>query len=902
MSAAGKVVVIGSGGREHALAYSLLSSGVPVVLCPGNGGAVGMANVTTAPYTSQAEVVALCAGARVVVVGPEVPLAEGLCDALVAAGVPCFGPSAAAARLETSKAWSKAFMVRHGIPTAAHASFTSLEAAEAFISAAPYRCVVKASGLCAGKGVVVARDKAEALAAARSIMGGAFGAQAGAELVVEEFTEGEEASVLAFSDGKTVVPLPAAQDHKRAWEFDQGALGAPRPAAPHPSTLPTLSRPRAARIPLFYATPPPHPPFPPAGPNTGGMGCYAPAPLVTPPLMQRILSTVLQPCITGCAAEGHPFIGVLFAGLMINPATGALSVLEFNARMGDPETQTLLPLLTTPLLDIVEACCAGRLAEVPVRVRTDCVSAVVCACAAGYPGEYAKGAEIDLSAGRAGAAAAAVAQGAGAGTTATATATATAYPRTLLFQAGTARASPAAPLLTAGGRVLSAQALAPTRAAALQAAYGVLEDVVYEGKWARADIGGGAWARPHAASRPLRVAVLGSTRGTSLAPVLAAIAAGELRGVEVALVLSNKPQAGILDKARAAGIPALAIDSCAYATREAHEAALNAACTRSEIDLLLLCGYMRIVTQGFTERWMHRMLNVHPSLLPAHAGGMDLAVHSAVLAAGERVSGCTVHIVTPAVDSGFVLVQEACSVLAGDSAESLKARVQALEGSALCTALSLYADGSLLSALRRVGGGWEAWQRLGPHFLPPQRLPTAAALAALAGSAGAGAKLTYAAAGVDIDAGDALVEAIKPMAKSTRRSGADCDLGGFGGLFDLKAAGFRDPLLVSGTDGVGTKLKIAKAAGVHSTVGIDLVAMSVNDLVVQGAEPLVFLDYFATGQLDVAQASAVVAGIAEGCRQAGCALVGGETAEMPSMYHDGDYDLAGFSFGCVAGE
>jgi phosphoribosylamine--glycine ligase len=223
-SAAGKVVVIGSGGREHALAYSLLSSGVPVVLCPGNGGAVGMANVTTAPYTSQAEVVALCAGARVVVVGPEVPLAEGLCDALAAAGVPCFGPSAAAARLETSKAWSKAFMVRHGIPTAAHASFTSLEAAEAFISAAPYRCVVKASGLCAGKGVVVARDKAEALAAARSIMGGAFGAQAGAELVVEEFTEGEEASVLAFSDGKTVVPLPAAQDHKRAWEFDQGAF------------------------------------------------------------------------------------------------------------------------------------------------------------------------------------------------------------------------------------------------------------------------------------------------------------------------------------------------------------------------------------------------------------------------------------------------------------------------------------------------------------------------------------------------------------------------------------------------------------------------------------------------------------------------------------------------------
>jgi phosphoribosylformylglycinamidine cyclo-ligase len=159
--------------------------------------------------------------------------------------------------------------------------------------------------------------------------------------------------------------------------------------------------------------------------------------------------------------------------------------------------------------------------------------------------------------------------------------------------------------------------------------------------------------------------------------------------------------------------------------------------------------------------------------------------------------------------------------------------------------------------------------------------------------------LTYAQAGVDIDAGDALVEAIKPLAKATARPGADASLGGFGGLFDLKAAGFKDPLLVAGTDGVGTKLKVAIESGIHDTVGIDLVAMSVNDIVVQGAEPLLFLDYFATGKLDVTVGTAVVKGVAEGCLQAGCALVGGETAEMPGMYARGDYDLAGFAIGAV---
>lgn len=291
-------------------------------------------------------------------------------------------------------------------------------------------------------------------------------------------------------------------------------------------------------------------------------------------------------------------------------------------------------------------------------------------------------------------------------------------------------------------------------------------------------------------------------------------------------------------------------------SREKYDAECTSVLVGAGVEYVLLVGYMRILSSSFCKFWEGRCINVHPSLLPKHAGGMDLAVHQAVIDAGEKETGCTIHQVTEAVDGGPIVIQKVVQVDAGDTAESLKAKVQPLEGPAFVEAIEKVCGKQVIS---------------------------------------------YADAGVSIDAGNELVEMIKPACKMTRRAGCDADLGGFGGLFDLAAAGYdsTNTVLIGATDGVGTKLRIAQATKKHEYVGIDLVAMCVNDLIVAGGEPLFFLDYFATGFLDINEAASVVKGIAEGCVQSGCGLIGGETAEMPSMYAPGDYDLAGFSVGAV---
>jgi phosphoribosylamine--glycine ligase/phosphoribosylformylglycinamidine cyclo-ligase len=515
-----------------------------------------------------------------------------------AVGIRCFGPSKAAARMEGSKAFSKDFMQRHGIPTAAFRNFQEYEPAREYLDSVNHNVVIKADGLAAGKGVIIPTTKEEAHDALKKIMVAREFGSAGSQVVIEEFLEGEELSVLSFSDGYTIRSLPPAQDHKRAFDGDQG-------------------------------------------PNTGGMGCYAPTRVASKELIAQIDREIVQPTVDSMRREGMPFVGMLFTGLMITE--NGPKVLEYNVRGGDPETETLLPLLSddTDLAKVMLACTEHWLDGVELKVESKFAATVV-ACAEGYPDTYAKNRPITVHK--------------------------MPQDNTFVFHAGTSRRDDKQ-VLTTGGRVIACTATAVTLEEAVANAYKGMDKIKFPGMHFRRDIAHRAFKRKDQ---------------------------------------DNKA-----------------------------------------------------------------------------------------------------------------------------------------------------------------------------HLSPEQ--------------------MTYASAGVSIDAGNNLVSRIKPFVKSTSRPGADAIIGGFGGGFELARAGYdaKSPMIIGAIDGVGTKLKIAHAMNVHDTVGIDLVAMNVNDLVVQGAEPLMFLDCYTCSILDVDIATAFVRGVCEGCRISRCALVGGETAEMPGLLSGTEYDAVGAAIGAL---
>jgi phosphoribosylamine---glycine ligase len=411
-----RVLLIGSGGREHALAWALSRSPLLTKLfaAPGNGGICEIAECVGLDLTDHAEVAVFCTAERIdlVVVGPEGPLVAGLVDDLEHAGIRAFGPTRAAAQLEGSKGFTKDLCRAAGIPTAAYRRFTDKAAARRHVMHNDLPMVVKADGLAAGKGVTVAFDRATALEAVEAIF-----FENAAAAVIEEFLEGEEASFFALADGRTVIPFGAAQDHKRAFDGDEG-------------------------------------------PNTGGMGAYSPAPIVTEAVAQRVMAEIIRPTVAALAAQGIAYRGVLYAGLMLTKDGPQL--IEYNARFGDPECQALVMRLDSDLLAILDAAATGRLDEADVKWK-DAAALVVVMAAAGYPGRYQTGGAVG------------------------GLAAAEAMPGVTVFHAGTRREG--GKIVAAGGRVLNVAALGRDVTEAGQRAYNAVDCIDWPQGFCRRDIG-----------------------------------------------------------------------------------------------------------------------------------------------------------------------------------------------------------------------------------------------------------------------------------------------------------------------------------------------------------------------------------------------------------------------------
>lgn len=578
------VLIIGSGGREHAMAWKVAQSPrlTKLYIAPGNAGTATCGENVLLDVNQHVEVIRFCEEKKIdlVLVGPEAPLADGLVDSLSEAGIRCFGPKQAAAQIEASKVFAKDFMVRHNIPTARYAVFHNIGEAIAHLETVDYPMVIKASGLAAGKGVVLPETHADARSALElMLVDKAFG-EAGSEVLIEERLNGQEVSLMMFTDGETIVPMLPAQDHKRLLDGD-------------------------------------------SGPNTGGMGAYAPAPIFTSHLMHEAIETVLKPAVNGMRLEGKPFVGVLYAGLMLT--LNGIYTLEFNCRFGDPETQAVLPLLETDLLDIAEACVDGTLKNVNIHWRDGAAVCVVLA-SQGYPDHVTSGKVVEFEMLPA---------------------------NTMCFHAGTK--TDGDKVITSGGRVFGLTAWSRDIDSAIKQVYANVTKIYFHGMQYRSDI---------------------------------------------------------------------------------------------------------------AQRALH--------------------------------------------------------------------------------------------------------------------------------------KSTYADSGVSIDAGNLTVDLMKDAVKSTYTPAVLAGIGSFGGLYDASALKtFSQPVLVASTDGVGTKVKLAAAVGRYRGIGHDIVNHCINDILVQGARPLFFMDYFATSKLTPELTAEVVTGMAEACKESDVALLGGETAEMPGVYQANEFDVAGTIIGVV---
>ncbi|XP_030377639.1 trifunctional purine biosynthetic protein adenosine-3 [Scaptodrosophila lebanonensis] len=938
-----RVLVIGGGGREHAICWKLAQS-TQIAHIYALPGSVGIAKIEKCESLGSSldekdfEAVAQWSKAQnlsFVVVGPEDPLALGLGDVLQKAGVPCFGPGQEGAQIEADKKWAKDFMLRHGIPTARYESFTNTILAKEFIKSAPYKAlVVKAAGLAAGKGVVVANNGDEACQAVDEILGQLKYGKAGATLVVEELLEGEEISVLAFTDGNTVKVMLPAQDHKRLADADKG-------------------------------------------PNTGGMGAYCPCPLITEEVLKVVEREVLERAVDGLKAEGITYQGVLYAGLMLTE--DGPKVLEFNCRFGDPETQVILPLLQTDLFQIMTACCKGTLNDISLLWRHGTSAVGVVLASAGYPETSTKGCLI----------------------------TGLPLENTdtqLVFHSGIS-VNAAGDALTNGGRVLIVVALDDSLQTAAAKATKLAAGIIFAGVGAqyRTDIAHKAFKLSTSMSyrdsgvdidagdalvqriKPLsrgthRPGIIGGLGGfgglfrikdvdVKSEPVICEVVHGVDAKIKLALAYDQYENIGYdlfamcaNDVLEMGAEPVAFLDYIACGKLQVPLAAqfvkgIADGCRDARCALLggetaempALYAYGQYDLAGYCVGIVGQsqilprfdLYEEGDLLVGLPSSGLHCSGFNALL---SKLSGSDIKLNSPSPcgDRGLTLaqvlgmptklyVQEVLPLLKNGHVKGL---VHIAHGLIHDVGRLLPQDfGSVLDfgavPVPEVFGWLAAQLKLSANALLEQHNCGIGMVLVLPKDSHVwrsqltGSKVLGVLKRRDTDGGaqllirnfeEQLVQVAKlygglgnnnlptevmsiPSTKLNQFIRTECFENASGRRLTRVPPRFNDPVLVLGTDGVGTKLKIAQQMGRNSTVGVDLVAMCVNDILCNGAEPISFSSYYACGQWQDQLALQVAEGVAEGTRQARSSLIATHNASVPLLYAPQVYDLAGFALG-----
>jgi formyltetrahydrofolate-dependent phosphoribosylglycinamide formyltransferase len=783
MAMSNRVLIIGSGAREHVIAENISKSDKvnKIYLMPGNSG-MNYESVSI-DENNYDDIMTFCRKNNIdlVIIGPEKHLVNGLCDILQENNIKCFGPTKKAAQIEGSKIYSKSLMMNLDIPTSKFQIFNDKVSATKYLNDISNntsdnisKYVIKLSGLAGGKGVYLPNTHEEACIIINNIF-----KKGNIDILIEEKVYGTEVSVLGFCNGETTKLMPQAQDYKRIFDDD-------------------------------------------LGPNTGGMGSICPVNTLNTIELLKLEKDMNK------IVKHLNYTGVLYAGVM--KTNDGYSILEFNCRFGDPEAQSILNLLDTDLYEICINCISGN--NYKIKWKKGFVANVVLSHST-YPVSKSQ-CPLKMNVG-------------------------SMDTNTKLYWSNNYNDT------TIGGRVCSIVSYDNfTLYNALNNVYNNIYKIKYNDQFYRRDIGlkyileNGSNKEKIIdvkSNKKIKIAILGSTRGSSAQLLIDEIKNKNINAI-IEVIVSDRKNALILERANKHAIPYAYLPKKRM-TREEYDNKLAKLLRIYDVDIVLLVGYMRIVTSTLLNEYKNRIFNIHPSLLPYYGGGTDLNVHQQILNNNEKYTGCTLHHVTEKVDAGKLVLQRQLIINKNDDATILKTRVQELEKQVIVDFIRLCDNGQYNSCSN------------------------------------------YSDSGVDIDKGNQFVKLIKELSTECKK-----EIGGFCSIVPISSTMNNDTsydqiMLGLATDGVGTKIELADEYHIYDTIGIDLVAMSVNDLIARGVTPQYFLDYLAVDKLNLKNNYEILKGIYKGCEIAKCKLVGGETAELGSIYRLNGFDLAGFATGTV---